>query len=99
MPANEDHHASKQLLKYIKDRKPARKSSPAAGWQRCVQSADGDDTVVAEKFSEFFTPAFTDETFGEISTPNTLSVANLVEEPDQSELKSGNTRLNKEARC
>lgn len=66
---------------------------------KCAKSADGDDTVVAEKLSEFFTSAFTDEIFGEISTPNALSVANLVEEPDQSEIKSENTRPNKEARC
>lgn len=98
MPANKDHRASKQVLKYIKDRKSARKSSPAVD-DKGTKSADGDNTVVAEKLSEFFTSAFTDEIFRKISTPNALSVANLVEEPHQSEVKSENTRLNKEARC
>lgn len=64
-----------------------------------VKGAGGDDKTVAEKLSEFFTSVFTAEIFGEISTPIMLFVANLAEEPDQSEVNSGNTRPNKEVRC
>lgn len=64
-----------------------------------VKGADGHDKAVAEKLSEFFTSAFTAEILGKISTPTALFVAILAEEPDQSEVNSGNTRPNKEVRC
>lgn len=98
MPANKDHGASKQFFKYIHNRQPDRKVVKLLD-DKGVKGADGDDEAVAERFSEFFTSVFTVEIFGGIPTPIALFVANLAQEPHQSQVNSGNTRPNKEVRC